>query len=150
MPEFQQKSFEQLTPMELFEIYRVRVAVFVVEQTCAYQEVDDLDLHAQHLFAQDASGRVTAYARLIDEGQQVRIGRVLVAPDHRGNGAGRQLVETALAAAKRTYPAAIAIVIQAQAYLQSFYASFGFQPTSAVYLDTGIPHLDMVLPLSDS
>ncbi|KRK36757.1 GNAT family N-acetyltransferase [Levilactobacillus parabrevis] len=148
MSAFQQKSFEQLTTTELFEIYRVRVAVFVVEQTCAYQEVDDLDVQAQHLFTQDATGAITAYARLMDEGQQVRIGRVLVAPTNRGNGAGRQLVSTAIAAAQRTYPAAQAIVIQAQAYLQKFYASFGFQPTIAVYLDTGIPHIDMVLPLT--
>jgi len=148
MPDFQQKRFAQLTTTELFEIYRVRVAVFVVEQTCAYQEVDGLDVQAQHLFTQDTAGHVTAYARLIDEGSQVRIGRVLVAPANRGNGAGRQLVDAALAAARRTYPAATSIVIQAQAYLQKFYASFGFQPTSDVYLDTGIPHLDMVLPLS--
>lgn len=148
MTAFQQKSFEQLTTIELFEIYRVRVAVFVVEQTCAYQEVDDLDVQAQHLFTQDSAGAITAYARLMDEGQQVRIGRVLVAPTNRGNGAGRQLVSTAITAAHQTYPAAQAIVIQAQAYLQKFYASFGFQPTSAVYLDTGIPHIDMVLPLT--
>ena len=148
MSGFQQKGFAQLTPTELFEIYRVRVAVFVVEQACAYQEVDDLDVQAQHLFTQDAMGHVTAYARLIDEGQQVRIGRVLVAPNHRGTGAGRRLVTMALTAARRTYPEATAIVIQAQAYLQKFYASFGFQPTSAVYLDTGIPHLDMVLSLT--
>lgn len=148
MPDFQQKCFAQLTTTELFEIYRVRVAVFVVEQTCAYQEVDGLDVQAQHLFTQDTAGHVTAYARLINEGSQVRIGRVLVAPANRGNGAGRQLVDAALAAARRTYPAATSIVIQAQAYLQKFYASFGFQPTSDVYLDTGIPHLDMVLPLS--
>lgn len=146
MAEFQQKSFDQLTATELFEIYRIRVAVFVVEQDCAYQEVDDLDSHAQHLFTRDAAGHITAYARLIDEGQQVRIGRVLVAPANRGNGAGRRLVQVALTAAERTYPAAKATVIQAQAYLQDFYASFGFQPTSAIYLDTGIPHLDMVLP----
>lgn len=148
MAEFQQKGFSQLTPTELFEIYRVRVAVFVVEQACAYQEVDDLDVQAQHLFTQDEAGRITAYARLIDEGKQVRIGRVLVAPTNRGQGAGRQLVTAALTAAKQTYPAAQSVVIQAQAYLQKFYASFGFQPTSAVYLDTGIPHLDMVLALN--
>ncbi|WP_407887874.1 GNAT family N-acetyltransferase [Levilactobacillus sp. N40-8-2] len=148
MSGFQQKSFEQLTTKELFEIYRVRVAVFVVEQTCAYQEVDDLDVQAQHLFTQDATGAITAYARLMDEGQQIRIGRVLVAASHRGNGAGQRLVSAAIAAAQRTYPAAQTIVIQAQAYLQKFYASFGFQPTSAVYLDTGIPHIDMVLSLT--
>ncbi|MCI1553235.1 MAG: GNAT family N-acetyltransferase [Levilactobacillus sp.] len=149
MNEFIQKTFSELTPLELFEIYRLRVAVFVVEQDCAYQEVDDADQVAQHLFLPDAAGHVLVYARLIPEPRQVRIGRVVVAPSARRHGAGRELVTTAIQAARTTYPQAQRIVIQAQAYLQKFYASFGFQPVSDVYLDTGIPHLDMVLPLAD-
>lgn len=148
MSTFVQKAFSELTTTELLEIYRLRVAVFVVEQDCAYQEVDDADQIAQHLFRQDEAGRVLAYARLIPEPQQVRIGRVVVAPTARRHGAGRQLVATAIQAARTTYPQAKRIVIQAQAYLQSFYASLGFQPVSDVYLETGIPHLDMVLPLT--
>lgn len=148
MSEFIQKSFSELTTTELLEIYRLRVAVFVVEQDCAYQEVDDADQVAQHLFRQDAAGHVLAYARLIPEPQQIRIGRVVVAPAARRHGAGRELVMTAIQAARTTYPAARRIVIQAQAYLQQFYASLGFQPVSDVYLETGIPHLDMVLPLT--
>ncbi|MFC6290789.1 GNAT family N-acetyltransferase [Levilactobacillus angrenensis] len=148
MSEFIQKSFSEVTTTELLEIYRLRVAVFVVEQDCAYQEVDDADQVAQHLFRQDAAGHVLAYARLIPEPQQVRIGRVVVAPSARRHGAGRELVMTAIQAAQTTYPAARRIVIQAQAYLQQFYASLGFQPVSDVYLETGIPHLDMVLPLT--
>ncbi|AYM02437.1 GNAT family N-acetyltransferase [Levilactobacillus yiduensis] len=148
MSTFVQKAFSELTTTELLEIYRLRVAVFVVEQDCAYQEVDDADQIAQHLFRQDESGHVLAYARLIPEPQQVRIGRVVVAPTARRHGAGRQLVTTAIQAARTTYPQAKRIVIQAQAYLQSFYASLGFQPVSDVYLETGIPHLDMVLPLT--
>nr|WP_143461894.1 GNAT family N-acetyltransferase [Levilactobacillus enshiensis] len=142
-----QKRFIELSSQDLFQIYQLRVAVFVVEQNCAYQEVDDLDLTAQHLLRTDDAGHLIAYARLMDEGQQVRIGRVVVAPSARKQGAGRDLVAHAIQAAKATYPAAKQIVIQAQAYLQKFYASFGFQPVSEVYLDTGIPHLDMVLPV---
>lgn len=147
MSNFQQKSFQELTTAELFEIYRLRTAVFVVEQTCAYQEVDDLDLTAQHLFTQAPDGKIRSYARLMDERDQVRIGRVVVAPDDRGNGSGRELVAQAIAACKATYPDAGRIIIQAQAYLQKFYESFGFQPISDVYLDIGIPHLDMILPI---
>lgn len=145
---FNQKSFAELTTTELFHIYQLRVAVFVVEQDCVYQEVDDDDLIAQHLFRTDDAGNVLAYARLIPEPNQVRIGRVLVAASARKHGAGRELVTEAIAAARETYPEAQQIVIQAQAYLQKFYASFGFTPTSEVYLETGIPHLDMVLPLN--
>ncbi|MFC6261711.1 GNAT family N-acetyltransferase [Levilactobacillus fujinensis] len=145
-----QKSFAELSSRELFQIYQLRVAVFVVEQDCAYQEVDDLDLTAQHLLRYDDAGNLIAYARLMDEGQQVRIGRVVVAQSARENGAGRDLVATAIRAAQTTYPEAKQIVIQAQAYLQNFYASFGFKPVSEIYLETGIPHLDMILTVNNN
>jgi len=145
-----QKSFAELSTQELFQIYQLRVAVFVVEQNCAYQEVDELDLTAQHLLRYDDVGNLIAYARLMDEGKQVRIGRVVVAQAARKHGAGRTLVSAAIHAARTTYPAANQIVIQAQAYLQKFYASFGFQPVSEVYLDTGIPHLDMILSVNNN
>lgn len=148
MADFQRKTFSALTTSELFHIYQLRVAVFVVEQDCVYQEVDDEDQIAQHLFRTDTAGNVLAYARLIPEPQAIRIGRVVVAPAARKHGAGRELVAAAIAAAKVMDPTATKIVIQAQAYLQKFYASFGFQPTSEVYLETGIPHLDMVLPIT--
>ncbi|MFC6206962.1 GNAT family N-acetyltransferase [Levilactobacillus tongjiangensis] len=147
MTEFVSKNFDQLTTNELFQIYRLRVTVFVVEQVCAYQEVDDLDLTAQHVVRFDEARRLNAYARIMDEGSQVRIGRVVVAPFARKQGLGRKLVAAAIATAQQDYPQAQQIVIQAQAYLQEFYASFGFKPVSEVYLDTGIPHLDMVLPI---
>jgi len=142
---FKRVAFADLTTAELFAIYKLRTEVFVVEQECAYQEVDDLDLTAQHLFSLGTNGQVVAYARIMDEGDQVRIGRVAVAKSQRGQGAGRDLVAQAIQAATAVAPGAQRIVIQAQAYLQKFYASFGFEPVSAVYLDTGIPHIDMVL-----
>jgi len=147
MTEFVAKNFNQLTTNELFQIYQLRVTVFVVEQACAYQDVDDLDLTAQHLVRFDEAQRLSAYARIMDEGSQVRIGRVVVAPFARKQGIGRKLVAAAIATAQQNYPRAQQIVIQAQAYLQEFYASFGFEPVSDVYLDTGIPHLDMVLSM---
>ncbi|WP_125580829.1 GNAT family N-acetyltransferase [Levilactobacillus cerevisiae] len=147
MTEFSQKTFAELTTTELFQIYRLRVSVFIVEQDCVYPEVDDDDLIAQHLFREDAAGHVLAYARLIPEEQQVRIGRVVVAPEARKHGAGRELVAAAIKGAQQVNPDAKQIVIQAQAYLQKFYASFGFQPVSEVYLETGIPHLDMTLAI---
>ncbi|HJE44547.1 GNAT family N-acetyltransferase [Levilactobacillus namurensis] len=145
---YQAKTFDQLTTHELWALYQLRTAVFVVEQECYYQEVDDDDLTATHLLGTDESGQLTAYARLIPENDHVRIGRVVVAKAARGNGAGRDLVSAAIAAAKAHFPQATQIDIQAQAYLQSFYETFGFQAISDVYLETGIPHLDMVLPLT--
>lgn len=147
MIHYQTKSFDDLTTHELWAAYQLRTAVFVVEQKCYYQEVDEDDLTASHLLGTDDQGHLVAYARLIPEGDHVRIGRVVVAPAVRGNGSGRQLVAAAITAAKAHFPNAVQIDIQAQAYLQQFYATFGFQPVSDVYLETGIPHLDMVLPL---
>ncbi|PWG00147.1 GNAT family N-acetyltransferase [Levilactobacillus bambusae] len=145
-----QKSFDELTTMELFEIYRVRTAVFVVEQDCAYQEVDLDDLRAQHLFFVNEAGKIIAYARLIPErdGRQIRLGRVLVTIGSRHHGYAEALIEAALEVVRLTYPNAEQVVAQAQAYLKKFYQGFGFKATSDVYLETGIPHVDMVKSLT--
>ncbi len=66
------KQFSQLTTNELFDIYKLRVAVFVVEQKCYYQEVDDDDKISYHLMFKDVRGQLTAYARIIPE----QIGRL--------------------------------------------------------------------------
>ncbi len=140
------KPFSALTAAELFEIYKNRVDVFVVEQNCPYHEVDDRDLTAQHLFAKQ-DGRLAAYCRLIDEPQAVRIGRVLVAPHARGQGLARALMAVALDEAGKQHPHK-PVHIQAQLYLAQFYQSLGFQTASETYLEDGIPHVDMVLELS--
>ncbi|QMU08249.1 GNAT family N-acetyltransferase [Levilactobacillus suantsaii] len=146
---FQLRSFAQLTTAELWAIYHLRTAVFVVEQHCAYQEVDTDDQIAVHLLGLDATGKLVAYARLIPAASDhVQIGRVVVAPSARKGGLGRQLVQEAIAAIRKTWPQTRQIDIEAQAYLQEFYRSLGFQAVSDEYLDTGIPHLDMILPLN--
>lgn len=130
-------------------MYQLRVAVFVVEQNCPYQEVDAADQTALHLMGYDATGRLATYARLIPEAHRhVRIGRVITAAFARGHGAGRELVSQALTTVRQEFPTTVQIDIQAQAYLQQFYASFGFQPVSDVYLEDNIPHLDMILPIN--
>ncbi|KRK69981.1 GNAT family N-acetyltransferase [Lacticaseibacillus nasuensis] len=135
----------ELTAPQLLEIMTARVAVFVVEQDCAYQEADAADRTALHVCLR-RDGRLVAYARLLPhaDGHHMSLGRVLVVKSARGAGLGRQLVNTCLAALAERFPGQ-PVKIQAQAYLQDFYASFGFTPVSAVYLEDGIPHLDMVL-----
>lgn len=125
------KSFAQLSTEELFAIYQLRTAVFVVEQQCAYQEVDHWDKSAVH-FWQEFDGKICAYCRIIPQNDGIHIGRVLVA------------VQQALAYCQQHW-AAEPVLIQAQTYLQNFYRTFGFQPTSVEYLEDGIPHLDMEL-----
>ena len=92
---WQLKAFSELSAQELFEIYQARVAVFVVEQNCAYQEVDEKDLKALHLFATN-SQKLTAYCRIIPEQDGVHIGRVLVTKEARGTGLAKNLMTQAL------------------------------------------------------
>lgn len=139
------KQFSQLTTNELFDIYKLRVAVFVVEQKCYYQEVDDDDKISCHLMFKDVRGQLTAYARIIPEQNRTvaRIGRVVVDPQSRGGGRGRRLVDQALTQIPQLMPKASKIVLAGQQYLNQFYQSFGFKNVSDVYLEDGIPHIDM-------
>lgn len=140
---WQAKTFNELSTLELFEIYKLRTAVFVVEQNCPYQEVDNKDLQAVHLFAKNAKN-LTAYCRLIPEQDGIHIGRVCVAQNARGSGLARELIQKAMDYCVLHFPNQ-PIHAQAQSYLQGFYESFGFQAVSAVYWEDGIPHLDMIL-----
>jgi len=146
---FELKAFDALTPRQLHAIYQLRVAIFVVEQACAYQEVDDTDLTAQHLCGINTDGQLMAYARLMQESPTTaRIGRVLVKPVGRGQGYGRQLMQTAIAQCQQLWPATTQINLQAQVYLDAFYRSLGFVAVSPAYLEDGIPHRNMVLTLT--
>ncbi len=137
------KTLEELSTRQLHQIYKARTEVFVVEQNCAYPEVDDLDLKALHLFLEN-SGAVLAYCRLIDCPNQVKLGRVLVVQAARKDGLGRSLVTKALEICQENFPEK-PIYAQAQTYLQDFYDFFGFKPISESYLEDGIPHIDMLL-----
>lgn len=90
------KSFEELTVSELFEIYKLRVSVFVVEQESPYQDVDEKDKICLHGLYMNEQGELAAYFRLIPEADGVHLGRVVVNPRHRKGGLGRELVATAL------------------------------------------------------
>ncbi|ABR74425.1 GNAT family N-acetyltransferase [Actinobacillus succinogenes] len=140
---WQAKTLQYLTALELWKIYRLRVSVFVVEQNCPYQEVDELDKSAVH-FWREIDGEIRAYCRIIDAADSVKIGRVIVAKPARGTGLGRELMANAIALGKNRFPNK-PIYVQAQAYLQQFYTSFGFKAISGEYLEDGIPHLDMIL-----
>lgn len=133
------KTFDELTTKELFEIYRIRCEVFVVEQNCAYPDVDDKDLEARHVFLWDDG--LKAYARVYQKPDCVKIGRVVTRPNERQSGLGKQLMLQALEVAlAHNKP----VKVSAQSYLEGFYLNLGFVNCSEMYLEDGIPHQDMV------
>ncbi|MFX3888770.1 GNAT family N-acetyltransferase [Streptococcus suis] len=139
------KSFDQLSLQELYGILTLRVDVFVVEQACPYPEVDGKDPNCLHLLGMD-NGELVAYLRILPAGlsyDEVSIGRVVIKPSHRGKGLGRPMMEQAIACITTEWKES-QIKIGAQAYLEKFYQSLGFEPISEVYLEDDIPHLDML------
>lgn len=140
------KRLEDLDVKTLYEIIALRINVFILEQTCFYEELDHKDYNATHLYTLDDKGTVRAYLRILDPGvsyDELSIGRVLVAPSARGTGLGRELMLKALSYITEQY-GEVPIRISAQAYLQRFYESLGFTPASEIYLEDGIEHLEMV------
>ncbi|MCY7677427.1 GNAT family N-acetyltransferase [Bacillus pumilus] len=138
------ETFEELTKEDLYLILMERVNVFVVEQTCPYPEIDQRDQEALHLMAKE-DGMIVAYCRIFQSGiiyEEASIGRVLVTQAGRKKGYGKMLLSKALE--KLSELGETSVKIQAQAYLKSFYESFGFKAVSDCYEEDGIPHLDMV------
>ena len=140
------KCFSELSAEELFEIYKLRVSVFVVEQKCPYQEVDDADRIAYHIWLKDEEG-IKAYARVLPHGTAfptAAIGRVIAVK--RRCGLGSKIVEAAVNVAK-TNLHADKITIEAQVYARSLYEKHGFRQTSEEFSEDGIPHIQMQLEL---
>jgi ElaA protein len=142
------KTFQELELEELFDLLKLRVDVFVVEQKCAYPELDDHDRHQEtrHLLGHDEVGQMIAYARLLSPGcrfPEVNLGRFVVKAELRKKGIGHQLLQKALQESSRCWPKA-PMRISAQDYLQTFYEQYGFIRISDVYLEDGIPHVEMV------
>jgi len=140
-------SFNELSNLQLHHIYAARCAVFILEQDCPYLDIDGKDPHCHHLIAWGQDGEVAAYTRIVPAGlsfAEPSIGRVLSSKKWRGTGIGKMLITNSIAALRELYPNA-PIRIGAQAYLEKFYASFGFVTVSEMYLEDDIPHVEMLL-----
>jgi ElaA protein len=142
--------FEELTAREVHDIYEARIGVFVLEQNCPFQDVDGVDPECWHLVGRksgsDHDFQPLAYCRLVPPGlkyPEPSIGRVLTTTAARGTGAGRELMREAIARAEGLWPGQ-PIRIGAQQYLEKFYGEFGFERSSDMYLEDGIPHIEMI------
>ena len=138
------KHFEDLTARELFAILKLRVSVFVVEQSCPYQEVDDKDLTAIHVWLEE-DGEIRAYLRVLDRGvsfPELSLGRVIAVERRRG--LGTRIVREGIQVARERFGPG-PIVIEAQTYARRLYENLGFRQESAEFLEDGIPHIRMRL-----
>ncbi len=149
---WQVSRFEQLNSRDMYRILAARAAVFVVEQTCPYQDIDGLDDQAIHLWAETFKGKLIAYARLLPPDvrfPEPSIGRVMTIDEGRGRGLGRLLMIRALNEAAKAFPGE-PVRISAQLYLEKFYNGLGFQTVSKPYLEDDIPHLEMLRAASNT
>ena len=138
------KAFNELSLEELVEIYQLRVAVFVVEQKCPYQEIDDLDKYAVHIYFRE-NGKIQAYCRVIPQGvlsENVHIGRVISIK--RRCGLGTQLLNAGIEYAKDVFKAK-KIIVEAQVYARKLYEKCGFVQISEEFIEDGILHINMEL-----
>ncbi|MCD2193818.1 GNAT family N-acetyltransferase [Actinomycetospora endophytica] len=133
-------ALDAMSPRDVHDVLALRVAVFVVEQRCAYAEIDGRDVEpgAVHWWSRHDDGVLTAYLRVLVEPGVHRIGRVVTAPAARGTGAGAALMRAALT----TLPGPV--VLGAQVRVQGFYERLGFTVDGPGYDEDGIPHVPML------
>ena len=136
------KRFEELDTKELYALLRLRSAVFVVEQNCVYQDLDNQDQASFHVFKMEGNEAI-ACARILPPGSaypEVSIGRVIVHPTHRGKELGVELMLRCEEWIWDNYPQSKEITIMAQCYLEGWYGRQGYVGRGEEFLEDGIPH----------
>ncbi len=139
------KTFKELSIDELYSILKLRSEVFVVEQDCVYQDIDEKDKKAFHVLGL-INDDIVAYARIFKPGdyfEEAAIGRVVVDKKHRGFGYANEIMKFSILAAEDLFNQS-KIKVSAQTYLKKFYNNLGFKQVGEEYLEDGIPHIAMV------
>lgn len=139
------KTFKELSLDELYAVLQLRSEVFVVEQNCVYQDIDNKDQKAMHIMGYK-SDQLVAYTRIFkpdDYFESASIGRVLVKAGERHSKYGYAIMEASINVIEKTY-GETKIKISAQTYLKRFYNNLGFEEVGESYLEDGIPHIQML------
>ena len=139
------KRFNELSTHELYAVLQLRAEVFVVEQDCVYQDLDNKDLDAYHVLGV-LDTKIVAYARIFKPGDyflESSIGRIVVKKEFRKFQYGYQLVQNSIQFIENNLQQNT-ILISAQSYLTKFYNSLGFIRVGEEYLEDGIPHIKML------
>lgn len=142
---FEIKKFNELSILELYAILRLRVEIFVVEQDCPYQDLDNKDQSAYHLIVKD-NNEIVGVLRIIPEGvsyKEMAIGRLVVKESHRGQGIALKMMKKAINFIVNDLNKS-KIRLSSQAYLIDFYQNLGFKRVSEVYLEDGIDHYEFL------
>lgn len=140
------RKYKDLNVDEIYDILQLRNKVFIVEQNCPYQDLDNKDKKSLHLSGYNDNGQIVAYSRLLPQGvsyNEMSIGRVVTHPAYRRIALGKELMSESIERICKEFGDE-SIRIGAQLYLQTFYEGFGFIKTSEVYMEDGIPHIDMM------
>ena len=141
------KRFDDLSNDELYAVLCARQEVFVLEQRCFYSDLDGLDKDAWHLLGFSTAHALVAYLRVLPPGRvyaEPAVGRVLTVQSARSQGVGKALMTEGIQRTRECYPNC-AIRISAQDHLRDYYADFGFMTAGDVYVEDGIPHIEMLL-----
>lgn len=142
--EWVKKKWSEISLEELYSVLRLRSEVFVVEQDCVYQDIDNKDQIAIHLLGY-INKELIAYSRLFNEGdyfKETSFGRAIIKKEKRGRGYGDELIKESLKTIKNYYGNK-KVKISAQAHLKTFYSKHDFIAKGKEYLEDGIPHVSM-------
>ena len=139
------KPYNDLSKDQFFEILKLRIEIFVVEQCCYYQELDNEDKEAFHVSIYN-DGIIVAVGRIIPNlhNKEVKIGRIAVKMEHRKKGLAYKMMKDIMNFISKKYKN-FSVLLSAQTYLIEFYQSFGFKEIGNTYLEDGIEHINMVL-----
>lgn len=145
-PRLSWHAWAALSPDVLHDFLRLRSDIFVVEQNCAYPDIDGVDPLCEHLCMRDSTSQLLAYLRLVPPGvkaSQPAIGRLVVASSARGAGLGRLAMLEGIRRCSEVYPGQD-VFLSGQHHLEPFYASLGFVTFTEPYLEDGIQHVNML------
>ena len=137
------KKLTELNPIEFYQVLKLRIDTFVVEQERIYHELDAKDLEEVHVFHTNEGGEIDAYARVFVEGEHLVFGRVVTAKSSRGKGLGGQLIREILSFCAEKWPGK-EIKIEAQEQVVVLYEKYGFEAVGQPFLFESTPHLTMV------
>jgi ElaA protein len=143
------KTFSELDIEDLYQILRLRSEVFVVEQDCVYQDIDNKDQNAIHIYYKE-NDEIVAYTRIFKPGyyyENPSIGRVVVSKKNRGKYLGKKVMMDSIEYIKQNIKGE-KIELSAQKYLDNFYKDLGFYKIGEDYLEDGIPHQRMILRIN--